>query len=444
MRSKRLIALMLTIVMALAMTATAFATESITETMDEDGEIGNFAPDGNPEAKLKSVVIYKHLVAYNPDGFTIKAPTVSYSYAIAPATFDSLYVTDEQNPAVTANVIAGAGEPAITSSVEWENSDSLSTGANGVVNDLPITIDFSNVVFPSAGVFRYKISETVSNIAASGITAGTSARERYLDVYVRASSTCDDGNDADDWEIYGYTCFVKNNSITASTKADVAKTIGFGSYTIGETKYTADSYYTFNLEIGKTVVNDSYAENNVEFPFTVIFTNDAVTGSIDIASSISGTVNGFRDPAAGALSSTKGIAKIKHNASVTYIGIPCGTSVEVYETNTATGVTYEVTTTLSPSTVTATPEMVSSTSTVPTTAVAQASQKPVYQSTKTVINTTADVAADSSFTISVTNKYSTISPTGVIVRYAPYALVLICGILLLLLGWKFLRRKETA
>lgn len=446
MRSKRLIALMLTIVMALAMTATAFASAE----MGETGEIGNFAPGGDVStinAQEKTVVIYKQLVAYNPESLDVNAPTITYSYTIAPATVGSYTVIDGQNPAVTADVKAGKGTPGITASVALTNATPLETASAGKENVFPITIDFSSVVFESAGVYRYEITETVEGIAATGITAGTSARKRYMDVYVKAKDDCGDGTAAADWDIYGYTCFVVNGSIEATTKASAAKTIGFGSYTLGSTDYTADSYYTYNLQIGKTVDGDSYAEKNIAFPFTVIFTNAAVTGSIDISSSVSDAakVGGFTDPAAAALSAgtTKGVAEIKSGATVKYIGIPCGTDVEVYETNIATGVTYEVTTTLSTSSAAATPETVTAGS-KPTTAVAQAATKEAYQSTKSVVDTTADAKQDNLITISITNKYLTISPTGVIVRYAPYALVLICGILLLLLGWKFLRRKETA
>ena len=444
MRSKRLIALMLTIVMAFAMSATAFASAE----MSDKGEIGNFAPNGSPESKAKTVVIYKQLVAYNPENLDVNAPTITYSYTIAPATVSALKITDGQTTPVTADVKPGEGSPTITSA-SWTNDDTLkTTAADQNQNVKPITIDFSSVVFPSAGVFRYEITESVADgVAASGVTDGTSTNTRYLDVYVRASENCTTGANATDWDIYGYTCFVNNATITATEKANVAKTIGFGSYTLGSTDYTADSYYTYNLQIGKIVDGDAYAKKNIAFPFTVIFTNATVSKSVDIigAASPSEDATGFVDPAAAALSegTTKGVAEIKSGATVKYIGIPCGTDVEVYETNIATGVTYEVTTTLSTSSAAATPETVTAGS-KPTTAVAQAATKELYQSTKSVVDTTADTKEDSLITISITNKYLTISPTGVIVRYAPYALVLIFGILLLVLGWKFLRRKETA
>ena len=66
------------------------------------------------------------------------------------------------------------------------------------------------------------------------------------------------------------------------------------------------------------------------------------------------TVSGWTNPAAAALSAgtTNGIVNIKSGGQIKYVGIPNGTAVEVYETNTATGVVYKVDTALTTSSMT--------------------------------------------------------------------------------------------
>ena len=130
---------------------------------------------------------------------------------------------------------------------------------------------------------------------------------------------------------------------------------------------------------------------------------------------------------------------IKDGASVKYIGIPNGTSVEVYETNDMTGVIYQVTTTLTPTGTAPTTDNSVSWDDAPTVAVAQAAEKEAFQSTKATFTTTADEDDDNAYAVAVTNRLLTISPTGVSLRVAPYALMLCAGLLLVF----FSRRRKA-
>jgi hypothetical protein len=75
----------------------------------------------------------------------------------------------------------------------------------------------------------------------------------------------------------------------------------------------------------------------------------------------------------------------------------------------------------------------------PTVAVAQAAPKAACESTKASIVTKADEDDDNAYAVAVTNRLLTISPTGVSLRVAPYALMLCAGLLLVF----FSRRRKA-
>ena len=319
-------------------------------------------------------------------------------------------------------------------------------------------------MFTGAGVYRYVINEALTSgytYASSGVTEslynnGTAdvaaSHSRYIDVYVRPVTTgFTDGTAATDWDIYGYTCFYNNDdAITDANKTtDAVKTTGFvAGTTDGTTAVKADSYYTFNLTISKTVANDAYGAATQNFPFTVLFTNANVSaGTIVTNGATAPTGTDFTHNTSVDLTSgdLKGVATLKHGQQIKYVGIPNGTSVEVYETNIATGITYQVATAVdggSPTT-----DAAVTWGSTPSSAVTQAmsgdpaTKTNAYESTKAVITTTADADDDTAHSVAVTNNLVTISPTGVTLRIAPFALILAAGIVLFLITR---RRREQA
>lgn len=469
---KKIGALVLAVVMVMAMSVTAFADT----TLGANGEQGAFTNPDTPVSQSKTLVLSKEIKAYNLDETTVKAPDISYTYTIGAATVPAgATITDKAgNPVhaagvnVTAPVKAGVGTPTIANSgvVAWSNTDNLAALTGGDSNKKDISIDFSSVVFEGAGVYRYVITEALTSgytYASSGVTETDGTHARYIDVYVRPSTVTtattdldpyNNGSTAREWDIYGFTCFYNNDDeITEANKTtDAVKTTGFvAGTTDGSTAVSADSYYTFNLTVSKEVVNDGYGASTVAFPFTVIFTNANVTKTVDIIGNIeSATVTGWTDPAVSAMSDgaasdpdnslIKGIVNIKSGGQIKYIGIPNGTSVEVYETNIATGVTYKVDTVLTTTTTATTTDQAVISGSAPASAVAQAATKADEQSTKATFSTTADADDDNDYTVAITNTLLTISPTGVTLRIAPYALMLFAGIVLFVIT----RRRRTA
>lgn len=448
---KKVGVLILAAVTAISMSAIAFAAPTLLTT----GEQGAFTSPDTPVSQSKTLVISKELTAYSPAGAgDIYAPDISYTYTIAPATVatDSS-VTDAagkhaSNTAVTVPVKAGLGTPVIANSgvVAWTNSDSLVASDSGDANKKDISIDFSSVVFQGAGIYRYEITEALTSgytYATSGVTETTDATNghtRFIDVYVRPATTgYTDGTTAAQWDIYGFTCFYNNAAeITEDNKADTpVKTTGFvAGTTDGSEEVKADSYYTFSIVVSKSVVNDGYGAATHAFPFTVIFTNGTITRTVDIQGyEKSPTATGFVDPAAGTITGTQGILNLKSGGMVRYYGIPCGTTIEIYETNDVTGVTYKVDSNLSGTTTT---DQAVTWGNAPASATAQASTKAAYESTKVTVTTTAD-AAGTEKDLAITNTLLTISPTGVVLRVAPYAVIFAAGIILLIVAR---RRKE--
>lgn len=479
---KKFGAFLLTAVMTLAMNSTVFAAP-VDLTNGEAGGSTTFATD-NPTSQDKTINIKKELTVYNVDETSINAPTISYTYTITPGAA-GVSITDAttdhaNNTAVTVQtkagiipgvsvtgsadgtantvVAAGVGDAEIANTISWSPASTLTASTGGTANYQNLNIDFSGVVFGAAGVYRYVITETAPAYAASGVTETTSTvnpHVRYLDVYVRpATSGFTNGATAAEWDIYGYVCMLESEEITDAgdtATAGAVKTNGFVAGTNDGTDYLADSYYTYNVTVSKTVTNDNYAKATHAFPFTVLFTNAAISNAVDISSSTTGTAGGFTDPASAALSAgnTKGILTLKDGASVKYIGIPNGTQIEVYETNDMAGVTYQVTTTVDGTTSTAddTVDTAVIDGTAPTVATAQASPKEAYQSTKASFTPTVNTDDDVAHSIAVDNNLQLISPTGFVVRFAPYMLILLGGIFFITLGivlYNQTNKKETA
>lgn len=414
---KKIGALLLAVMMLVSLCAVAGAdgTPSIT---NEGTNIGVTETGG-----AKSITFENVLKVFNPDEAEIYAPTVEYSFTIAAATSEAdgvgKTVTDKNN--VVAYILPGnwsgkdadnqdikvSGTPTITSDGANYSmaTDTVTAAAAGAKNAKNITVSFEDVTFPKPGIYRYKITRSVtdSNEVLETIDAdvATVANKniRYLDVYVK-----EDNGAA---TIYGYVLHDVTTDITKDTK----KSSGF-----------VDEYKTSNLVVTKTLNNDSTMEGH-QFPFNVsitskgahitekVFTNTTYTSSKATVGETDATIT-----TGTALVSTP---KIAHKAAVKYVGIPNGFTSSVYETNDVTGTTYN------------------SVGTADT----AAAEKAINWDGETAKSNTASTneAANETKTVGFTNTLKEISPTGVVLRVAPYVLMLAAGIVLLVMT----RRKHV-
>ncbi|MCR4729912.1 MAG: hypothetical protein K5881_03180 [Saccharofermentans sp.] len=391
-----------------------------------DTELPGSGVAGSKTATLETtLVIYKEITAYNPDGLDVQAPIISYSYSIAPGDADK-QITDADD--ISVKTKAGLTGATITETVAWGNTDVLETASDGKANVKPIKIDFSGVTFTGAGVYRYVIEESVTtgyNKAESGITEGGISETRYLDVYVR------DGDQSGEYIIYGYVLFENNNAhidgtsdASAGTKpADAVKTQGFVDATSTDADLTADSYYTYNLTVGKTLENDNAHTDN-KFIFNVKFTNTAIKQKVDLVSSVDGTATLTEIGAANINEGLTSEPTIANGGSVKYVGIPCGTTVEIYEVNNVETAAYK-----------------SSSSGADT----DAAEKVINYD---VASETASVSCDANDTgdakeVMFTNTLELISPTGVAMAILPFVILLGFGIGFMVISTTK-RREEQA
>lgn len=431
MKMKKRISALVLVIMMIAVVGAAFADGEAT--LGANGIVG----DDSGTALNKTVIIYKELTGYNPNGSTVNAPNITWNYSIGAGT-GTADVTITDKDGVMGKTKAGVGAPTITPSVSWTSAETIATAAagshTGTNNQKPITISFSGVTFDVAGVYRYVITETLADgfsYNTSGVTDGTITNTRYLDVYVRDAQ----GSETER-QIYGYVLFQSvptAHTANSSSDSDVTaavKTTGFVSDTgaDGSTTISADSYYTYDVTISKTLVNDNAMSSN-KFPFNVTFANTTITKNIDIIGTATGTATAA-DVANGTITSVTVTPSIANGGTVVYTGIPAGTTVTVYETNNVSGTTYSSAATIT-------------TSETGDTAAATKVIAPNVDSNNAIIASTAvNTAVTAEKTICFTNTLETISPTGYISRFAPYALLLIGGIVLLVIAMKRKNHKE--
>ena len=474
---KKISALLLALVMVLSLCAGAMAADSTPAPVElSGGEVGGYIKKDTQNVDNKVINLKKEITAYNPDEPFIYGPNIVYSYSIVAAAGTELVtVTDqtddhESGLATTATVLPGVTTGLSVTGTEkdkiaWTNTDILDASSTGAPNYKNLTIDFSDVVFSKPGVYRYKITENAATYVTSGVTDGNgeTANVRYLDVYVMRSddfvelSATKTAYVASDWRIYGYVC-VENGTtnITENTK----KTNGFVDSSAEGSDSNADQYHTYNLTVGKTLVNDA-TMNSHEFPFDVAWTAGDATGTFQfIVESENATVTKTAQTATTSVGGTSiaadtlykvggadavsasdkdGTPKIAHEGTVKYIGIPCGTKVTVTETNDVAGTTYTTTATEKIGTGTAADvaftggdDAHAALSTDKKTATTDSGEKVIYAEENVP-------AADNNVEIQYTNTLAIISPTGVALRVAPYVLILFAGMALLLVS----RRRKA-
>ncbi len=439
---KRISSLLIAGVLTASMNVTAFADEGSVRTTDDKSS--SFTGSGNTVSLAGSgtkIPLTKSIIFFNDDNANVYEPNITFSYRVAPAGItDGVYTVTEttsSNETVTVHVYNGIAEGVSGTDIAFGttlgSTDTTTVTANADGTDVErtadLTVDLSK--FDHAGVYRYVVTETTaSDVTAAGLDERTSdyVSARYLDVYLK--------NKADSGlEMYGAVMFKSiasqpgTDSITSSA---TDKTSGFGPEG-GSTSYaddkTVDKYRTYNFEV-KKLVSGALADKTNEFPFY-----------ISLANSISGAKYTFEDEngvqtseavtggviTKGEDSKSSGL-KLRHGASVRFIGVPSSRtddlSIIVKEWNN-TFDAYSASVSLTNGSATVSNADMS----------ANSDEAAAVSAFDIKANTTAGQV------MTVTNTIKDISPTGLILRFAPFAIMAGFGIIFLALSRRH-RKKD--
>ena len=335
-------------------------------------------------------------------GAAIDADTAAGTLAVLPGP-----VKMEGNkviaPSVGTAVFTYAGDNNDASKAdEVDDSDTLEIDDNQVYVTKEITVDLSGVSFTEPGVYRYVITED-EYAGAGDDSAITVDGTRYLDVYVE-----DDETDAHNLKIAGYYLHTDAAAPDAESETTDFKSSGFKNV-----------FTTFDLEV-KKIVTGNQGSRDKYFMF-----------QIDIENAVPGTYSVVYDPS----------ATPENNYATSYDTITNPDTVSINEDGEGQLICYlqsNMTVTIvdlssgATYTVTETPEDYEITSIVAT-----GDTTDGVADTEAGTYTDAGIMADTNVTF--TNDRSGVIPTGILLTIAPFAVLMIVGVI----GAAVILRKKS-
>ena len=410
---KKIGAILLALTMLFALSATAFAA-------GPDNSEGNLGPKDNGQStggtytlateKWGSAITAATFNVHfqRVDDTNAKLPKTQFSYTIANG---SAKAATANTPAIKAGVTGGATIPNPT-------TDTWNT-VNDTTEIDTISLSFDKTKFSQPGVYRYTITQAdmTSEQTAIGIENGDKAGNHtekvlYLDVYVSKVSG--------------------ELSVVAAVllKTDAAPSLSHTDGSVPDTLETAtysnkvDGFYnkftTYEVTLQKVVEGDA-GDTDFEFPFILVA---EYTEGEDANTTIEGLEYKAEANAKATCIDTYTVKteasglKMKHEGKITLKGLPKKAIVKLFEDIDA-GEGY----------------LISSVATNLDAAAGLTKQK-----TDTQYTTMGTVNGTDGADITYTNERNSISPTGVVLRVAPYALMLAAGFVFLLIGKR--RREE--
>lgn len=405
---------------------------------------------GRVESNDTTLTLKKGIVVYNTEGSKVYYPNITYNYALAPVDVTDKTPTVSDDGGDMAYVVDGVtgGLTCATSSLTFDNTATIAAAAAGTEITMPITITADTSKFTKAGIYRYKLTETVetSNLTAASITRPSGySSERYIDVYITYDSSSG-------YKVKGYVCFIadgvdkkidgktsdnNDNEITAKSSGfvnayDTDASTGTTTTTTGH----ADQYYTYNLTVTKTITGTG-AETTHPFPFA-INTSGVTSQPFSVTtdgSSLSLTTAGAVDSSFKGTTGTEFNVGLANGKNVKLIGLPASSKITKMQETNDTNDTYKAKIDFgSTHVLDETVKAPGATAEIPS---AQAISNYSDYSTTGITQTDDDYA--------VTNTIVDVSPTGLIFRYSPYVLLLGASFLLLLvMGRREKERDEEA
>ncbi|MCR5110016.1 MAG: QVPTGV class sortase B protein-sorting domain-containing protein [Ruminococcus sp.] len=358
---------MITMISAAAMTLTMAGMTSMNAmavTMPDNSK--GVVVSSTTSGDYSSLTFKKDIVVHNEDtnySGNVIGPVIKYNYQIAPVTVTSAKVKDasgnEQNvTSGVANAVSFTSTGADNQAVFNGASVQLTGGKATVSDNVTVVVDATK--FAGAGIYRYKITESVDTttpIDGAGVTRDTDkySDDRYLDIYVQ--------NGTSGLEVYAYVMFHSSTatpgdtSFAEATSTDPAvnvdqKTIGYdGDDTSSSSSTTpgfddpvqgdmADHYYTFNYTLTKSITG-TLADKTHKFPFQIEVSSEigksksskeyAITKTGEPTAPDTFTLDADGKATIGDLTNTK--LAIADAQAVTLYGLPVDATVKVTEKN---------------------------------------------------------------------------------------------------------------
>lgn len=399
-------------VFAFAMTAAVIAGSAM------PAMAATLPADGKISTSDTTLIIPKGVVMHNDIEGQYYGPTINFTYTIAPETPATPATPTGAKPTVTdadpdtgvvqtgvADGVTISTMPSLTSSKLNMNQAGVETQNTG---GLVLAADASK--FSKPGIYRYKITDTTTDAAlyAAGITRGSAYQDdRWLDLYIER-------NAAEELVVAGYV-LLKTNDPTVTTQT--GKSQGY----IQADNLGTDDYYTYNVTLAKDV-EGAMGDRTHEFPFDITINNDSKTYMWQ--------ENGTDNMAETALTS----ATLKHGDVINIRGLSPRAKVSYTETIDVNDI-YDVSVTGAEDAV-----LVASTAKGEgETTVLSASDVSTYLTANSATSVATTPTATNVSEVTYVNTMDTVSPTGVLLRFAPYLFMLFAGIVLFGLS----RRQRT-
>ena len=408
MKLNKIFALVIAL-MIMTMSLAAYAVET-------NGN-GTLNDNNGIESGDNTIGIAKQIVFINDENTDVREPNITYTYTIASADPTNAAITESGTvlPVSAGPIGAVNAQTAIVSFADTYKAAASSTGT-GVTKHA--NFSFNPTTFGAPGIYRYQITESTSPAkAAVGITeAATYEDTRFLDVYVKWSD--DEHNTL---AIYGYVLFEGNEDDNIDTNDVSAKSQGYvNTATTGQAD--VDVYTTENLYINK-VTTGTLADKNHDFPIAVTLTAPTGVNNVKLdVTKTGGTLNTQNDAVGDHVATWGAVAgTVRNGSQIAIKGVPAGATVSVVETN-DTADSYKV-------------------------KAGTAAGKDNLLTEAIVLagndaGATTAVTLNANSEIHFTNTLDAISPTGVVMRFAPYALMLAAGLLIVILGKRRKNKDE--
>lgn len=407
---KKISSIVLALIMVLTMGTSVFAAVKSDDNTKMNEDKGIVSDDG-------TISIAKQMVFINAEATTVREPNITYTYTISSADPANATITDKAN--ITGTVKAGEMDAVTneTATITFADTSTSQASATGSTDAKYADFTFTAGNFPAPGIYRYMITESTNvDKATVGITADSTYNAiRYLDVYVQWT---DDNHSSK--KVYGYVLYEGDADQSIVSKSVDMKSAGYVNTADDESApANVDVYKTQNLYIAKTTTGALADPGNL-FPIALTFTGVTATPKVDVTLAENGNLTGIETDDIGSYidfaAAMKGV--VKNGSSIYLKGIPEGVTVSLVETNN-TPDSYKVKAGTTDGGVDLLAEAI------------VAARAPSGNTTAQTLNAKVNVF--------ITNTLEAISPTNVVMRFAPYLFIL-GGAMMLLVASR--RRKS--